>query len=94
MQQVTQQLLVTEVITGTGFYALTEKAKEEAVELRAVLAAEMGDSYTAAKRVVPRMVGALAYGGMVARYTNATSANTYRLWDLMMHVCICVVSYV
>lgn len=53
---VTQQLWVTEVISGTGFFALTEKSKESAEELRSMLASEIGVSCMAVNNVVPRMV--------------------------------------
>ncbi|XP_045132461.1 uncharacterized protein LOC123516761 isoform X2 [Portunus trituberculatus] len=56
LRHATQQLWVTEVISGTGFYALTEENKESAEELRSILASEIGVSHMAVKTVVPRMV--------------------------------------
>ena len=56
LRHATQQLWVTEVISGTGFYALTEENKESAEELRNILASEIGVSHMPVKTVVPRMV--------------------------------------
>ncbi|KAK8379491.1 hypothetical protein O3P69_019421 [Scylla paramamosain] len=56
LRHATQQLWVTEVISGTGFYALTEETKESAEELRGILASEIEVSHMAVKTVVPRMV--------------------------------------
>lgn len=50
---------VTEVFSGTGFFAVTEKGQEKAAEVKAALAAHLGDSPTMAEQVVPRMVSAV-----------------------------------
>lgn len=54
-------LWVTEVISGTGFYAMTEKDQEKAMEVKATLAAQLGDSPIMAEQVVPRMVSAVIH---------------------------------
>lgn len=51
---------VTEVSSGTSFYAMTKRDKEKADELKAIVAAQLGDSPTMAEHVVPRMVSAYA----------------------------------
>ena len=69
-KQVMEQLWVTEVISGTGFYALSKLSKDKAMAQSAILADQMRDSYTSAERVIPRMVSGEAHGRMGGRHTR------------------------
>ncbi|XP_050706409.1 uncharacterized protein LOC126991775 isoform X1 [Eriocheir sinensis] len=63
MRRAVRYMWVTEVISGTGFFAVTEKSREKATEVRTALAAQLGESPTMAERVVPRMIYALKVNG-------------------------------
>ncbi|XP_050720544.1 uncharacterized protein LOC127000641 isoform X4 [Eriocheir sinensis] len=63
MRTTIRYMWVTEVFSGTGFFAVTEKGQEKVAEVKAALAAQLGDSPTMAEQVVPRMICALKVNG-------------------------------
>lgn len=76
MRMVVQYMWVTEVISGTGLFAVTEKNREKATEVRTALAAQLGDSPAMAERVVPKMVSAVIH-----TYCHSTS---HKLWSFCL----------